>query len=377
MLPKLRASCDVCHLAKIKCIKTDTGCQRCDNSAGELSCKFSPALPRVYRSHRNRSGNAQTSRPNPPTQPSLVNNSHGPNYVTQAAPGQVISEPVTTPVSTLHQQDYNIGINAESNSFLWPYGLLDSINMPQNLNAWPSNIDTASPISSTPALTDAVTPTDADPSVSLSPTAHSSRASIEQTTSHGPSATSLSGRTCAGAPCDCFNRLLEAMQIMSTYTTTQSPKLDVVLCANRTAAKLCLVSLQCSNPSGTVAPDTASSCSTIACGLLDRILVSYKTALEIFCANLDSERAKNSEEREHDDEGRTAAQATIVEWRLGSFALERSEQILWAREVVARETGKIQVTLKGFEGQGRSFWSGLLAHLLDRCEVVVDQVSSS
>ena len=161
---------------------------------------------------------------------------------------------------------------------------------------------------------------------------------------------------------------------MDTHTITKNPKLDVVLCANRIAAKICLTSLQCSHSIGTVAHDTASSCSSIACGLLDRILVSYQAALGIF---IDSERGNECNERENDENGRTTAQTTTVELRLGSFALERSEQVLWAREIVAREVGKIQVALKGLEVQGRGIWSVLLVHLLDRCARVVDEVSGN
>ena len=150
---------------------------------------------------------------------------------------------------------------------------------------------------------------------------------------------------------------------MNTHTTTQNSKLDVVLYVNRTAAKLCLTSLQCSHSFRIAAHDMTGSCSTIACGLLDRILVSYQAALEVFCANIDDERM--------------TAQSTPVELRLGSFALERSEHVLWAREIVAREAGKIQVTLKGLEVQGRRIRTVLLAHLLDTCESVIDQVSGS
>ena len=167
------------------------------------------------------------------------------------------------------------------------------------------------------------------------------------------------------------------MQNMNIHTTTHSPKLDVVLCANRTAAKLCFTSLQCSHSFKTIAHDTASSCLTIACGLLDRILVSYQAALEIFCANLEDEKEKEGKEREQDEDERMTTKTTTVELKFGAFSLERSEQVLWAREIVAREAGKIQVTLKELEVKGQAVWSGLLAHLLDRCESVIDQVSGS
>ena len=377
MPPRLRTSCDVCHSAKIKCVTTDTGCQRCDSFTEGLPCKFSPVLPRIYRSHRKRVEDAQTSRANPPTESSLLDDLYGPDNNTQAVPSQIIYPPAPVLASTLDQQDYGIGANAEENFFLWPYAPPSLMEKPQDLSVWLNNIEAASPSTSAPALTNGATPTDAVSSTSLLPHAHRSGATTGQNASHCPSATSSLERTCAGTPCDCFSRLLEAMRSMNTCTITYNPKLDVVLCTNRTAAKICLASLQCSHALGNFAHDTADSCLTIACGLLDRILVSYQAALENFCTDSDGEREKEGKEHGHDNDERMTAQTTTVELRFGSFTLERSEQILWAREVVAREAGSILRTLKGLEVRSRGIWTVLLPHLLERYETVIDQVSRS
>ena len=118
---------------------------------------------------------------------------------------------------------------------------------------------------------------------------------------------------------------------------------------------------------------------TIACGLLDRILSSYEAALHDFCANLDPQVDNGVEELENEKDGGMAGEnnTATVELRLGSFALERSEQVLWARKIVAREVGRIQETLKGFGMQGQGVQGALLADLLDRCKSVIDQVSGS
>ena len=164
------------------------------------------------------------------------------------------------------------------------------MEMPQNSNLWLSSIDARSPTSTTHGLTDAAHPTDAASSTSLLSSTNRSQATPNHMVSHCPSASSSSEPIFTRTPRDYFSHLLKAMEDMNAYATIHNPKLDVVLCANRTAAKLCLTSLQGSQSSGTIAHDRSSGCSTIACGLLDRILISYQAALEIFCAQLDDER---------------------------------------------------------------------------------------
>ena len=380
MIPRLRASCDQCRSAKVKCVKTDTGCQRCDSSAGELACKFGPVLPRIYHkkgSPRNRGGCSQTSQPVPPAEPSLLDDFYGSNGISQAGLGQVVYLPAAAPGPTLDQQLYGIDVDAEPNCFFQQYAPPSSMQMPQNSNLWLGGIGARSPTSTTPGLTDAATPTDAASSTSLLPSTNRSQATPNHHVNHRPSASSSSEPIFTPTPCDCFTHLLKAMQNVNSHATTHNPKLDVVLCANRTAAKLCLTGLRCSQSSRTIAHDRSSSCWTIACGLLDRILISYQAALEHFGAQLDDEREKRGEEGEDDEDERATRQTTSVEWRLGTFALEPSEQVLWARKVVAREAGKIQETLAGFEGQDGSVRSVLLAHLLERYKSVIDQISGS
>ena len=62
MTSKLRASCDACHFAKVKCSKLNGGCQRCC-SLGEI-CSYSPAIPRSYKRK------SVSQLPNPLSQPS-------------------------------------------------------------------------------------------------------------------------------------------------------------------------------------------------------------------------------------------------------------------------------------------------------------------
>lgn len=372
MPPKLRASCDACHSAKIKCVATDTGCQRCDHSAGELACKYSPLMPRIYHKKSNRAGKSRISQPE--------------SCTTQAFLRHELYPAAAAPLSIFDQQLDDIGVNAEANSFFWQNPPQSLTRVPQDPNHWPSSIDATSTTTSTPLLTDAPTPATAISTFSTPPTGNQPQASDMQDVMHDPSA-DTSARSPEGVfsrkPCNCFTHLLGAMRCMSAHTISRSPKLDVVLCANRTAAKHCLTSLQCPPPFNTVSHDGVSSCATIACGLLDRILASYQTAVEIFCAGLDGERHTGSEEHgddrigedENDEHEWTTAHTTTVQLRIGSFALERSEQALWAREIVAREAGKIQETLKRFEVEGQGARSVLLTHLMERCKTVISEIS--
>ena len=374
MPPKLRASCDACHSAKIKCIATDTGCQRCDHSAGELVCKYSPLMPRIYHKKSNRVEKSRNPQPEPCSTQSFIRHEL---YPAPAAPLSIFDP----------QLNDDIGVNAEPNSFFWqnlPQGLT---RVPQDLNHWPSSIDATSTTPSTPLLTNAPTPATAISAFSMLPTANQTQASNTQDVIHDPSADpsipSPEGVS-ARIPCNCFTHLLEAMRCINAHTISRSPKLDVVLCANRTAAKHCLTSLQCSHPSNTVSHRGVSSCTTIACGLLDRILASYQAAVDIFCADLDGERQLGSEEHgderageyENDEHVSTTAHATTVQLRIGSFVLERSEQVIWARKIVAREAGNIQETLKEFEVEGQGTRSILLTQLMERCKIVIDEVST-
>ncbi|CAD6594553.1 MAG: hypothetical protein ASARMPREDX12_009541 [Alectoria sarmentosa] len=330
-------------------------------------------MPRIYHKKSNRVEKSRNPQPEP--------------YSTQASLRHELHPAAAAPLSIFDQQLDDIGVNAEANSFSWQHLPQSLTQVPQDPNHWPSSIDATSTTTSTPLLTNAPTPATAISTFSMLPTANQLQARNTQDLMHDPSAdpsTPLLDGVFARKSCNCFTHLLEAMRCMNAHTISRSPKLDVVLCANRTAAKHCLTSLLCSHPLNTVSHRGVSSCATIACGLLDRILASYQAAVEIFCAGLDGEMQIGSEEHgderigeyDNDEHVWTTARTTTVQLRIGSFALERSEQVRWAREIVAREAEKIQETLKGFEVKGQGARSVLLTHLMERCKIVIGEVSS-
>ena len=386
MPPRLRASCDACHSAKIKCVKTDTGCQRCDHSAGELTCNRSPVLPRIYRkktipSHHERSPTSQPERsPESLFLHHLSGAQNGLSQPTSIYPAAPVA-PVTASLSTFDQQSYGSSVDAEPNSFFWQYLPQDSTGVPQVPTSWPSSFRSTPTTTTTPSLTNAPTPASATPTTSLAPAANQAQASDTRPIPHYLSAdpsTPSPEWLAAKTPCSCYADLLEAMQLVNSHTTSCSPELDVVLCANRIAVKYCLTSLQCSDPFRKVSHDSVSSCATIASGLLDRILSSYQAAFKVFCAGLDGETGNGlglhgdgrvgDREDEDDENIRMVRRKTTVQLRFGSFAFERSEQVLWAREIVTREAGKIQETLKEVKVQDQGTRSVLLAQLMERCD---------
>ena len=383
MSAKFRTSCDTCHSAKIKCKKTDTGCQRCDNSVGGQICNFSPALPRIYRkkpNHRHLEG-SQVSVPETST---LVHDL----YDSQATLGQKLYIPEAASLSTYDQQIYGLGVNPEPNSFSWQYLPQSSIEVPQNPDLWSSNVDAASNTTALPVGLDATSPATIASTTSSMPVAYQPRAIDIQGSRHCPSAERCVPSPeieCAKTPCSCFALLFEAMQCLSEHATTRSPKLDIVLSSNRTAAKHCLTALQCSYPFTASSYNGVSGCTIIACGLLDRILASYQTAMVTFCASLAGEESAGSEQQDHETMGEREGDerqnlnlhTTTVQVRIGVFALERDEQILWAKEIVVKEAEKIQRTVKELADECEGVQSALLTHLMEKYKAVIVQVSAS
>lgn len=350
---------------------------------GGQTCNFSPALPRIYHKKPNRRhvGASQTSTSETST---LLHD----RYDSQATLGQELYLPEAASLSTYDQQLYSINVNPELNSLSWQYLPQSFLEVPQTPDLCSSSVDGTSTTMATPVVIDATSSATIASTTSSLPVAYESRASDIQGPEHHLSAERCPPSTemvFANAPCSCFARLFEAMQCLSAHTTSRRPKLDVVLSSNRTAAKHCLTGLQCSHPFTTSSYDGVSGCTVIACGLLDRILASYSTAMVIFCASLAGEESTGLEQQDHETIGEREGEeresltvdTTTVQVRIGGFALERSEQILWAKKIVVKEAEKVQETVKGFADESQGVQSLLLTHLMERCKAVIVEVSAS
>ena len=388
MATKLRASCDGCHFAKIKCIKTEQGCQRCCASGEQ--CSYSPAQPRVYHKKRIRKSSSTVSI--------LVDEYDGKHPTSANSASHVTSSSVTQSLSpkalnasesveTLNGdasvksilQDFNLTSNGPSDLY-WPYvsegSLVGNLESAPDLRA----IDLWGHAGTPPGLTNIMTPSSpVNTTSSGASTQHlKDFAPKRSRRGEGPGVpnpetpTILDFQTTANyQSCKCFVGLLTAMQRISEHANTSDPALDSVLCGNRAAAKHCIGSLHCAY--GSASTDNVS-CTSVACGLLEHILSSYQAALDSFCADLERDKVEDQGGVAEEDEDKIVPSGLQV--RLGAFAVGKGEQVLCAKEIVAREIEKLRFAVEGCIKEGENIRSVLLAHLIQRCAKLVDEITS-
>lgn len=113
----------------------------------------------------------------------------------------------------------------------------------------------------------------------------------------------------------------------------------------------------------------------MACGLLDHTLASYESALENFCAGLEAAIGKDEQSVVEDDENHdhTRIAAGSLQVKLGIFTVERSDQMRWAREIVAREILKVLEAVKDCVWVEHDIRNDLLAYLSKRCSDLIDE----
>lgn len=382
MPQKLRASCDPCHFAKIKCIKTNGGCQRCE-STGE-HCKNSPALPRVYQKRRSR---RSTTDHSPADMPLSDQASASDGFTEKALHQQSLGSanllPLTTkpPVSTaFDSQSFSMSAG-ESNEFCWPF-VPDSsmIGDPLHesnlgtLDLWqPGNTPLGMIAPATPmSLTTTSQGSLAFPASTTATGSHESQHSRSET----PSANSTSDDVLPEAlKCSCLPGLLSAMQDIAPYLNTSTSALDTVLCTNRIAAKSCITSLKCKYG---ICSRTDVSCVAIACGLLDRMLVSYQSALDTFCASIEGGDNEDDQRdmEDHEDHRSTVTTTYPIQVKLGKFTVGKTQQVSWAKNIVAGEIANMQDGVKGCTVAGSKIRGNLLEHVSKRCTVILSEVGS-
>lgn len=379
MPQKLRNSCDSCHFAKIKCIKANKRCQRCE-STGE-KCQYSPALPRVYRKRRGRKSLTDQSQAEMPLSGQALGSGEATKKTSHqqilrsANPSALTTEPPVPTAFDTHCFNLSAG---ESNHFFWPF-MLDSSLMsnpldgssPDDLDLWQSgNIppDTIAPATPMTISQGDLTFT-ASIAATRSPEGQQGRPKVASANS------ASDGVLPEVMTCSCFPGLLAAMQDIDSHVRISASALDTVLCANRTAAKHCVASLKCEYG---IRSGTSISCVAIASGLLDRMLASYQSALETYCADIEGgdEKDNQSEMEEDEDHTRTMTTDDPIQVKLGKFTVEKSERELWVRNIVAREIAKIQDGVNGCTIEGPNPRRVLIEHVSKRCRVMIDHFGS-
>ena len=388
MATKFRASCDACHFAKIKCIKSDQGCQRCASLREQ--CFYSPALPRTYYKRRNREPISNSSQSTTPSAggPSILVSTAGstdpstrPSFPQPANNAGTPRKALTSASSTNINTHAHNGAANGPNEFYWPF--VPEESAPGNYACEPAPLapDLWGFSGTSPSLTGVITPsslaTIASPRSSLySPPLSSTRQTktnneLDINDPHSSASWSLQTPSTL-EPCNCFLSLLTATQRFSGHACVSEPALDSVLCTNRATTKHCITSLNCAY---TIDSTDNISCTAIACGLLDRVLASYHAALNSFCASLEREELDSQAPNEDSSEDR-AAMAGGVRVRLGAFAVENSEQVLCARAVVVREVEKLQAAVEGCPNKDGNIRSVLLEHVIKRCTSVVKTIAT-
>ena len=388
MTTKLRASCDPCHFAKIKCKKSDQGCQRCA-SLGQ-QCFYSPALPRACYKKRSRELDSTISQPTVPSAggPSiLVGRTGSTDPSTRLSlskstnnagtPREALTSTSSTNINT-HAHD---GAASGPSDFYWPFAPEESAlgnyacePVPLAPDPWgfPGNPSSLTGVITPNSLANIVSSRSSLHSPPLS-TTRQTKTSNELDTCHPHSSASWSLQSPSTLdPCNCFLGLLTATQSISGQASLSNAALDSVLCANRATTKHCIASLKC-----TYSIDSTDniSCTAISCGLLDRVLASYHAALNSFCASLEREELDTQDQNEDDSEDRTA-RAGDVRVRLGAFAVENSEQVLCARRIVTGEIEKLRAAVEGCPNNGGNIRSVLIEHVIKRCTSVINTIAS-
>ena len=394
---KLRASCDACHFAKVKCNKTEQGCKRC-SSLGE-KCYFSPALPRHYQRRGSRKPSTDLNAPRGIPRSRCISNAssreHGHRTLVFPTVGPSLWDP---PVTAAHRspivcastpvpsnQDFDIF----SNHVILP--------------SWPDLVVEPGHFGSFPEM-DHQPLGLKDPYTACNSTATPSTVAIEDYRSIGgspmPSLTSSDGttpgsaalqrdpfdtdsadplkvsQTCKKDPadsCACYPRLLAAMRHVEMHATVAEPALDSTLCANRAAAEQC-------NLGTNAGCDTGSPCRTscwlITYGLLDLMITGYEKAINGFCRTVNCEVGlrNNAPDREESEGKRTS---TALQLRLGNFAVETRDQVDYTKRIVAMEIEKLRKIVLGSNrdgGDGSSIGLMLRNHLIRRCDDVVRDI---
>ena len=389
MSAKLRASCNACHDAKVKCVKVNgarKSCTRCDSL--KQVCRYSLNLPRVYRKRRKLS--CSTTPPNSTKDAIVATTSTISPDETDASPPNTLSTNgiLNLPIdngydlllSTLlspskaspssgeipwlppslaktdHSADNSISHHYNSLSEVFPSELTSDgpivldYALPSRREAhllhWPQE-------SFSPDV-EAVVDLRAQP-IKI-PLVESSATQCTLESSHEPK-----GETWA---CECLNLLQLSMRSLSSNIVIPIPAFDSILTANRNAVQDCQVTLRY------MCQPKALWFSTILCGLLDLVLSSYSSGFHVFAKSLDTPRL--DDETCQSGKKHHQRSANAVKLSLGSFDLENEDQIIYVSRHVEREIRKVEDLLHKLleldDGNGIS--SAAISHLLHRCKAV-------
>ncbi|KAI1416298.1 hypothetical protein F5Y13DRAFT_177835 [Hypoxylon sp. FL1857] len=313
--PRLRASCDGCFLAKVKCSKARPICSRC--LACGIECRYSPSSRAGKpKSEHNGSAHANTPQDLPQMHHGLIED----KGITYSTAHQGPSEHMfgfeagwTTPPTSV---DGGISRNPSISTGLALLGVEDRVmgdqdpmsappEMYSSTMPWtpPTEISCTTfgdipvttgpipgaqmrshsfdlPMSTPMAWTDPIahdmisysqvpTPTSMSSNYFPSPTATPTMRPV------GPRHRSSSSSTINGGSCTCFTACLQSLQALHNASSPASPPFDFILSLNRKAVEGCAAMLSCTKCMSRSGTHTATM---LLATVIGKITSFYKTA---------------------------------------------------------------------------------------------------
>lgn len=382
---KLRASCDACNQAKVKCTKDRPFCTRCATHG--IYCVYSVSL----RAGKRRAG------PKSPTAVTPVTASQD-QVMTDISPRHLHFDPLTfspspTPIDLNHHHRgndmYHSMLNLEGTSFDTGDHLQDFLDcssptfshshmvhqgrpLPPTRQASCSDASFPPPLiqhsstgSSSSAISGIVTPDDlgnaGGPHWNTSMTDElfgiDSRAGSQTPLdmfsypssaplSRSPSATILShlGPATEKEPssrCQCFQRIISMLATLNQVSEPQRTTFDVALTKNKDAIAMCGVTLRCRKCSN----DTESV--TMLVSLIAKIISIYKAPGSAYLNSVNAPLPTFS--RDSDDtisNGSTGSGHSYITY--GSYRLDKEDDERLKMEIVAIELRKVESLVVGF-----------------------------
>lgn len=380
MSSKLRASCDACHKAKVKCTAGVIECLRCRMMGKK--CQYSPALPRLSQRKRLNSSNGSDSGSSPAADPSV--NQDNLTTVLLSAPSHTESLELLT--DDIMELIYPSSLDLDLADLQWNnYGSQEDLtNRPLVSEAPNQRCDAV--LSPLPIHLSAVSvPSRRDPSVdcdegcsnpsndlgSPHPNQRSQRrlqmGAVKGSSNHPISCgkqvgTEHNQNDPEGDHATCLSKLLAAIQ--NVHMSLTAP-IDVVLKVNRDAVTCCLSAMRCSCT-------RRFNVLIISCGVLELVLNLYQSAVENFCDGGGTGSGGSAVENLHG----STPNPPPVQLKLGGLDIEKEDQEHFVRELVTRAICKIDETvLPAFRSavgtEAQDLAEALVLHLSRKSKLIV------
>lgn len=375
---KLRASCDGCHKAKVKCTAGVAGCVRCKTM--NKDCLYSPALPRMSQKNRMVPSNESESNSPPAASPSVHQGNHTPLRPSTSSqsqsPGPLLSDnmeflcsdSLNFDLTDMRWSSWEVHGNPTDQVSVSGSLPSDAVfsQIPSHLSAAsiPSSNDLGPDYSQVPSnsSTDLDSP-QVNPTNWCSPLLGSLRDPSTNLVSHvdhpGPDENQQKPQQDHKRGCNCLSKLLLALKIVHKNPTVA---VDVAFRANREAVACCwsLINCSCTNKLSLV---------IIACGLLELVLNSYQSAFESFCGGADECSLAST------------PKSRPVEVTLGGFGIEKEDQRFFLSELVTRGIRKIESTLlpafyPAIGLEAHDLHEALISHLSQKSKAIIGELQN-